>query len=79
MGMGETAELLRRSLVGGRLAHAYLFLGDDSEVLVEAAMALASQMNCEAPPERAANGRPLRACGRCSTSPSRNSPTTPSA
>lgn len=65
--MPSPAELLRRSLAGGRLAHAYLFLGDDGEVLVDAAMALASQMNCEAPPERAANGRPLRACGRCST------------
>lgn len=31
-------ESLRRSLAGGRLAHAYLFLGDDSEVLTEAAL-----------------------------------------
>ena len=45
---------------GGRLAHAYLFLGDDAELLVEAAVSLACLVNCESPTERAANGRPFR-------------------
>ena len=49
------------------MAHAYLFLGDDMEVLIEAAKSLARVLNCEAPTERAENGRPLHACGRCST------------
>jgi len=60
-------EFLRRSLAGGRLAHAYLFLGDDAEVLAEAAATLACLLNCEAPTERASNGRSLQACGHCST------------
>jgi len=60
-------ESLRRSLAGGRLAHAYLFLGDDSEVLTEAALSLTALINCPTPPARSPNGRALAACGRCST------------
>ena len=60
-------ELLRRSLTGGRLAHAYLFVGDDLELLIEAAQVLAGLVNCGSPTERAVNGRALIACGRCSS------------
>jgi DNA polymerase-3 subunit delta' len=44
-----------------------LFLGDDTEVLTEAALALAALINCPAPPATSANGRALAACGHCST------------
>lgn len=60
-------EFLRRALKGGRLAHAYLFLGEDFEIITEGALALACLLNCESPAERATNGQPLRACGHCST------------
>ena len=60
-------DLLRRARAGGRLAHAYLFLGDDAGVLDEAALAMASLVNCPTPTRVAANGQSLDACGRCST------------
>ena len=58
-------ELLRRSIAGERLAHAYLFLGEELELLEEAARDLAQLLNCTSPRERAPNRRPLLACGAC--------------
>ncbi|MSU31512.1 MAG: hypothetical protein EXS25_02405 [Pedosphaera sp.] len=59
-------ELLRRSLSGDRLAHGYLFLGDDMGLLEAGATALAQTLNCTSPLERTASGRSLEPCGRCS-------------
>ena len=59
------AELLRRSLERGRLAHAYLFLGDDLGVLEDAALRLAQTLNCLQPPTLGANGVPVEPCGTC--------------
>jgi DNA polymerase III subunit delta' len=58
-------ELLRRSLSRGRLAHGYLFSGDDLDVLESAAEQLARVLNCQHPTERAPGGLPLTACGSC--------------
>lgn len=64
-------EFLVRSVAGERLAHAYLFLGDEMPVLSEAAVSLACLLNCETRPKRASdksrNGHSIRACGVCST------------
>ena len=59
------AELLRRSIAGERLAHAYLFVGEDAELLDEAALDLAQVLDCTSPLERAPNGRSLVACRTC--------------
>ncbi|MBX3733884.1 MAG: hypothetical protein KF791_15000 [Verrucomicrobiae bacterium] len=57
----HASELLVRSLGKGRLGHAYLFAGDDSGVLEEAAMHLAQALTCTAGPE----ARPCGACPAC--------------
>lgn len=59
------ATLLERSLSRGRLAHAYLFLGDDIDVLEDAAARLAQTLNCTQPPRRGETGIPLEPCGSC--------------
>ena len=59
-------ELLRRSLSRDRLAHGYLFLGDDIDLLESGAEALAQTLNCTAPTERSGQGTPLAPCGDCS-------------
>ncbi len=64
---GTAAALLERSLNRGRLAHAYLFLGDDLDVLEEAASQLALTLNCTQPIRRGETGIPLEACGTCPT------------
>ena len=61
----SAAELLRRSLGRGRLAHAYLFLGDDLGVLEDAARKLAQTLNCLRPPARGENSVPTAPCGDC--------------
>ena len=58
-------ELLRRSLSRDRLAHGYLFFGDDLDSLEAGAEALAQTLNCAAPPERSPGGTPMAPCGRC--------------
>jgi DNA polymerase-3 subunit delta' len=58
-------ELMRRSLSRDRLAHGYLFIGDDIEILEAGAEALAQTLNCLAPTERAPGGTPLTPCGTC--------------
>ncbi|MSU34503.1 MAG: hypothetical protein EXS36_05235 [Pedosphaera sp.] len=59
-------ELLQRSLDRGRLGHAYLFTGDDLELLEREAVSLARTVNCQEPPRRGASGLALEYCGRCS-------------
>ena len=58
-------ELLRRSMSRGRLAHAYLFIGDEMEALESAAERLARVLSCEAPPERGEGGTAIEACEHC--------------
>ena len=62
----SAAELLRRSLSGGRLGHAYLFQGDEMESLESVAIHFSQILLCSAPPTRAQNGQAIEACGRCS-------------
>jgi DNA polymerase III subunit delta' len=56
-------ELLQRSLERGRLAHAYLFAGDQLDVLEGLAGTLAKTLNCLQPVKR--NGAPVDCCGVC--------------
>ncbi|HVM47274.1 MAG TPA: hypothetical protein VMU04_04565 [Candidatus Acidoferrum sp.] len=56
-------ELLQRSLERGRLAHAYLFTGDQLEALEGLAGALARTLNCLQPVKR--NGAAVDCCDRC--------------
>ena len=58
-------ELLRRSLSRDRLAHGYLFIGDDLDSLEAGAEALAQTLNCSAPLERSPGGTPMAPCGQC--------------
>ncbi|HTI68344.1 MAG TPA: DNA polymerase III subunit [Candidatus Limnocylindria bacterium] len=58
-------ELLRRSISRGRLAHGYLFTGDEMETLEGVAERLAKVLSCETPPERSESGLPVEACGHC--------------
>lgn len=58
-------ELLRRSLSRNRLAHGYLFLGDDIGLLESGAEALAQTLNCLKPTEVSDGGTPLAPCGSC--------------
>lgn len=53
------SQLLRNSLAEGRVAHAYLFLGPDTEGKSTAARLLAQALNCEA-------GQPCGSCSSCS-------------
>lgn len=45
----QSLELLQRSLERGRLAHAYLFTGNELETLATIARTLAKTLNCERP------------------------------
>jgi DNA polymerase-3 subunit delta' len=56
-------ELLQRSLERGRLAHAYLFTGDQLDTLEGLARTLARTLNCLQPVKR--NGAPVDCCDRC--------------
>lgn len=57
-------QLLQRSLDRGRLAHAYLFSGHDSEELEGAAATLAKVLNCKQP-VRSASGAAIDSCDQC--------------
>lgn len=46
----QAVALLQRSLARGRLAHAYLFTGDDLDELEGMARTLAKTLNCQQPP-----------------------------
>ncbi len=60
-------ELLRRSLVRGRLGHAYLFVGDSAEVLEDAALHLARTLVCQQPVQKTPSGIGVEPCGTCLT------------
>ena len=64
-GQRQVVQLLQRSLERGRLAHAYLFTGDDLAALEAMARTLAKVLNCSAPPRRAPDGLPLESCDAC--------------
>jgi DNA polymerase III subunit delta' len=57
--------LLQKSLGTGRLAHAYLFSGDDLGEMEGIARTLAKILSCLQPPSRAANGQALDCCDSC--------------
>jgi DNA polymerase-3 subunit delta' len=57
-------QLLQRSLERGRLAHAYLFSGHDTDELERAAATLAKVLNC-AQPIRAKTGAAIDCCDKC--------------
>jgi DNA polymerase III subunit delta' len=58
-------ELLQKSLDRGRVAHAYLFSGDDLGEMEGIARTLAKTLNCANPPARGAQGQPLDCCDAC--------------
>lgn len=62
-----SAKLLQQSLSEGRLAHAYLFAGNNLSKLDEFARTLAKTLNCENPPARGKTGLPINSCDACST------------
>ena len=57
--------VLQRSLERGRLAHAYLMVGDHLAELEPLARTLAKTLNCRQPPRRAPNGVALDCCDTC--------------
>jgi DNA polymerase III subunit delta' len=61
-------ELLQKSLSQGRLAHGYLFSGDDMREMEGLARTLAKTLNCQNPPKRASDavgGQALDSCDSC--------------
>lgn len=61
----DAVRLLQRGWEQGRLAHAYLFTGDDLGELENVARTLAKALVCENPPRRAPGGLPLDCCDAC--------------
>src|SRR5919109_1227833 len=61
----QAVQLLQRSLDRGRLAHAYLFTGDELADLERMARTLAKTLNCPQPPARGKSGNPLDSCDSC--------------
>ncbi|MGO8696629.1 MAG: ATP-binding protein [Limisphaerales bacterium] len=61
----RVTQLLQRSLERHRLAHAYLFAGNDLTELEDMARTLAKTLNCLSPTRRAADGLPLDCCDQC--------------
>lgn len=59
----QSVELLQRSLERGRLAHGYLFSGNDLETIEAIAQTLAKTLNCQHPVLKA--GVPVDCCDRC--------------
>ncbi len=59
----QGVELLQRSLARGRLAHGYLFTGNDIDELEAIARTLAQTLNCQQPLR--ADGVAIDACGAC--------------
>jgi DNA polymerase-3 subunit delta' len=58
-------ELLQRSLGQGRLAHGYLFSGEDMREMEGLARTLAKTLNCQSAPEHSPNGQALDSCDSC--------------
>jgi DNA polymerase-3 subunit delta' len=63
----RVVQLLQRSLERGRLAHAYLFSGNDLDELEAVARTLAKTLNCQNPPKKTTAGLPLDSCDQCSS------------
>ena len=63
----RVVQLLQRSLERGRLAHAYLFSGNDLDELEAVARTLAKTLNCQSPQRKTAKGLPLDSCDKCSS------------
>jgi DNA polymerase-3 subunit delta' len=63
----RVVQLLQRSLERGRLAHAYLFSGNDLDELEAVARTLAKTLNCQNPPRKTSSGLPLDCCDKCSS------------
>jgi DNA polymerase-3 subunit delta' len=63
----RVVQLLQRSLERGRLAHAYLFSGNDLDELEAVARTLAKTLNCQNPPRKTEAGLPLDSCDQCSS------------
>lgn len=59
----QSLQLLQRSLERGRLAHGYLFSGNELEGLEAIAATLAKTLNCENPVRR--NGAAVDCCDHC--------------
>jgi DNA polymerase-3 subunit delta' len=59
----QSLQLLQRSLERGRLAHAYLFSGNELEPLETIARTLAKTLNCEKPVRK--NGVVIDSCDHC--------------
>jgi len=62
----QVVQLLQRSLDRGRLGHAYLFTGGDSDELEAMAQTLAKTLNCHQP-RKSDSGNALDSCDRCSS------------
>jgi DNA polymerase-3 subunit delta' len=58
-------QLLQRSLERGRLAHAYLFTGDDLDQLESIAINLAKTLNCQQPVRKSSMA--IDCCDKCSS------------
>ncbi|MBI1840361.1 MAG: hypothetical protein HYR88_05855 [Verrucomicrobia bacterium] len=56
---------LQKGLSRGRLAHAYLFTGEQMEPLEAFGRTLAKAVNCENPPRRSESGLGLDSCDAC--------------
>ncbi len=59
----QGVQLLQRSLARGRLAHAYLFTGDQLDDLERVALTLAKTLNCQSPIRE--GGAAVDCCDRC--------------
>jgi DNA polymerase-3 subunit delta' len=63
----RVVQLLQRSLERGRLAHAYLFSGNNLDELEAVARTVAKTLNCQNPPRKTTKGLPLDCCDNCSS------------
>ncbi len=61
----QVVQLLQRSLERNRVAHGYLFTGNDMAELEAMARTLAKVLNCQSPPKRGEGGLPLDCCDQC--------------
>lgn len=59
----QGVDLLQRSLERGRLAHAYLFAGDDLGMLEDLSRTLAKVLMCQQPVRK--HGKPVDSCDQC--------------
>lgn len=62
---GSVIALLQKSLGAGRLAHGYLFSGEEMGAMEQVALTLAKTLNCMNPPLRSPEGHALDCCDEC--------------